>query len=104
MSQFQLTDVTHPHIPCIAFKLFLQLTTCVYLLGSAAVAAPPAHKLSPNVILITIDTVRADHIGCYGAKQVQTPTTDALAHDGILFEHAISQVPLTWPSHAVILT
>jgi len=76
----------------------------VYLLGSAAVAAPPAHKLSPNVILITIDTVRADHIGCYGAKQVQTPTTDALAHDGILFEHAISQVPLTWPSHAVILT
>jgi arylsulfatase A-like enzyme/Tfp pilus assembly protein PilF len=76
----------------------------VYLLGSAAVAAPPAHKLSPNVILITIDTVRADHIACYGAKQVQTPTTDALAHDGILFEHAISQVPLTWPSHAVILT
>ena len=76
----------------------------MYLLGSAAVAAPPAHKLSPNVILITIDTVRADHIGCYGAKQVQTPTTDALAHDGILFEHAISQVPLTWPSHAVILT
>jgi len=74
------------------------------LLGSAAVAAPPAHKLSPNVILITIDTVRADHIGCYGAKQVQTPTTDALAHDGILFEHAISQVPLTWPAHAVILT
>ena len=76
----------------------------MYLLGSAAVAAPPAHKLSPNVILVTIDTVRADHIGCYGAKQVQTPTTDALAHDGILFEHAISQVPLTWPSHAVILT
>jgi len=76
----------------------------VYLLGSAAVAAPPAHKLSPNVILITIDTVRADHIACYGAKQVQTPTTDALAHDGILFEHAISQVPLTWPAHAVILT
>jgi arylsulfatase A-like enzyme/Tfp pilus assembly protein PilF len=74
------------------------------LLGSVAVAAPPARKLSPNVILITIDTVRADHVGCYGATQVQTPTTDALAHDGILFEHAISQVPLTWPSHAVILT
>jgi arylsulfatase A-like enzyme/Tfp pilus assembly protein PilF len=74
------------------------------LLGSAALAAPVARKVSSNVILITIDTVRADHIGCYGAKQVQTPTTDALAHDGILFEHAISQVPLTWPSHAVILT
>jgi arylsulfatase A-like enzyme/Tfp pilus assembly protein PilF len=57
-----------------------------------------------NVILITIDTVRADHVGFYGATNVQTPTLDALAHDGIVFERAISQVPLTWPSHAVMLT
>lgn len=64
----------------------------------------PAHKSKPNVILITIDTVRADHVGCYGAKDVHTPTLDALAHDGIVFERAISQVPLTWPSHAAILT
>jgi arylsulfatase A-like enzyme/Tfp pilus assembly protein PilF len=71
---------------------------------AAMAAAPQSHNPTPNVLLITIDTVRADHIGCYGAKQVQTPTTDALAHDGILFERAISQVPLTWPSHAVILT
>lgn len=68
-----------------------------------AAAAPPRRK-SPNVILITIDTVRADHLGCYGAKDVKTPTLDGLARDGILFEHAISQVPLTWPSHAAILT
>ena len=58
----------------------------------------------PNVILITIDTVRADHVGCYGAKDVKTPELDRLAQDGVLFERAISQVPLTWPSHAVILT
>src|ERR1700687_3355567 len=58
----------------------------------------------PSVILITIDTLRADHVGCYGAQSVKTPTLDALAHDGIVFERAISQVPLTWPSHAVILT
>ena len=69
-----------------------------------AANTPPAHKSAPNVILITIDTVRADHLGCYGAKQIQTPTLDALAHDGIVFERAISQVPLTWPSHAAILT
>ena len=56
------------------------------------------------MILITIDTVRADHVGCYGSSEVQTPTLDALARDGIVFERAISQVPLTWPSHAVILT
>jgi choline-sulfatase len=58
----------------------------------------------PNVILITIDTLRADHVGCYGARDVKTPTLDGLAHDGVVFERAISQVPLTWPSHAVILT
>ena len=63
-----------------------------------------AHKIKPNVILITIDTVRADHVGCYGAKDVQTPTLDGLAREGIVFERAISQVPLTWPSHAAILT
>src|SRR5258708_1224757 len=58
----------------------------------------------PSVILITIDTLRADHVGCYGAQTVKTPTLDALAHDGVVFERAVSQVPLTWPSHAVILT
>ena len=66
--------------------------------------AAPAPPKKPNVILVTIDTVRADHIGCYGAKQAETPTLDALARHGVLFERAISQVPLTWPSHAAILT
>jgi choline-sulfatase len=65
---------------------------------------PPARKTPPNVILITIDTVRADHLGCYGDKDIHTPTLDALAHDGIVFDRALSQVPLTWPSHAAILT
>jgi choline-sulfatase len=67
---------------------------------------PPAAQSHshPNVILITIDTLRADHVGCYGAKTVKTPALDALAANGVLFEHAISQVPLTWPSHAAILT
>ena len=61
-------------------------------------------RIKPSVILITIDTVRADHVGCYGAQMVKTPTLNALARDGVVFERAISQVPLTWPSHAVILT
>ncbi len=67
-------------------------------------AAVPPRRAAPNVILITIDTVRADHLGCYGATDVKTPTLDALARDGVVFERAISQVPLTWPSHAAILT
>jgi choline-sulfatase len=65
---------------------------------------PSAHPVRPNVILITMDTLRADHVGCYGAKDLETPTLDALAHDGVVFERAIAQVPLTWPSHAAILT
>src|SRR5579872_3428808 len=69
-----------------------------------AAATTKAVKARPNVILITIDTVRADHLGCYGNKDIQTPTLDGLARDGVVFERAISQVPLTWPSHAVILT
>src|SRR5207302_3515775 len=81
------------------------LTCLALLLPHALLAATPyARRTKPNVILITIDTVRADHLGCYGAKNVQTPTLDALARDGIVFERAISQVPLTWPSHAAILT
>jgi choline-sulfatase len=65
---------------------------------------PRAGFTKSSVILITIDTLRADHVGCYGAQTVKTPTLDALARDGVVFERAISQVPLTWPSHAVILT
>jgi len=84
-------------------KQSLQLLALVVLLLRCSLAAPPGQPAT-NVILITIDTVRADHLGCYGASNVHTPTLDGLAHDGIVFEHAISQVPLTWPSHAVILT
>jgi choline-sulfatase len=85
-----------------ALRLLLSLVAFVAQLPAATTPAGP--KAPPNVILVTIDTVRADHVGCYGAKEIQTPTLDALAHDGIVFERAISQVPLTWPSHAAILT
>src|SRR5215471_21746747 len=88
----------------------LRLLVAVFAAASVSTASnvpvkvAPAKPAHPNVILITIDTLRADHVGCYGAKDVKTPTLDALASDGVLFERAISQVPLTWPSHAAILT
>jgi arylsulfatase A-like enzyme/Tfp pilus assembly protein PilF len=72
--------------------------------ASGATTTPSTPSARPNIILVTLDTARADRIGCYGASQVQTPTLDLLARDGLVFEHAIAQVPLTWPSHAVILT
>src|ERR1043166_1312445 len=61
------------------------------------------HK-KPSVLLITLDTLRADHVGAYGAKTGATPAIDALAAKGVRFEQASSAVPLTLPSHATILS
>ena len=60
--------------------------------------------LKSDVLLITIDTLRADHVGAYGYKHAQTPTIDGLARSGVVFEHAYSQVPLTLASHTSLLT
>ncbi|MBN2561207.1 MAG: tetratricopeptide repeat protein [Phycisphaerae bacterium] len=57
-----------------------------------------------NVLLITLDTTRADHVGCYGYSEALTPALDELAAKGVLFEQAFSSVPMTLPSHATIMT
>lgn len=57
-----------------------------------------------NILLFTIDTLRADHLGCYGHRRAATPRIDRLAREGVLFEQAVAQVPVTLPSHASILT
>src|SRR5512147_274318 len=64
--------------------------------------AKPASK--PDVFLITIDTLRADHVGCYGYKQVQTPNLDRVAAEGVRFAEAFTVSPITNSSHASILT
>ena len=56
------------------------------------------------VILISIDTLRADHLPAYGYKGVETPALDALRKDGVLYERAYSTTPLTFPSHTTLLT
>jgi arylsulfatase A-like enzyme len=53
---------------------------------------------------VTIDTLRADHVGCYGYKQIETPALDALAADGVRFTHAYTHSPITNTSHTSILT
>jgi membrane-anchored protein YejM (alkaline phosphatase superfamily) len=57
-----------------------------------------------NVLLITIDTLRADRVGAYGNRSGLTPTLDRLADSGIRFESAYTPVPMTLPAHASILT
>jgi choline-sulfatase len=57
-----------------------------------------------NVLLVTLDTVRADHLGCYGYEAARTPNLDKLAGRGIKYEQAIAPAPITLPSHATMLT
>src|SRR5690349_17419099 len=61
----------------------------------AVFARQPSH---PNLLLITIDTLRADHVGAYGASSGATPALDALAAAGVRFDQAETAVPLTGPS------
>ncbi len=57
-----------------------------------------------NLVVITLDTTRADRIGAYGFKGIETPAIDRLAHEGVLFDQAMTSAPLTLPSHCSIFT
>jgi choline-sulfatase len=63
--------------------------------------APPRRL---NLVLVTIDTLRPDRLGCYGYSKIETPNLDKLAQRGVLFENAVCQAPLTAPSHASMMT
>jgi arylsulfatase A-like enzyme/Flp pilus assembly protein TadD len=85
-----------------SFGGFLALVFCLLISSAFATKAPVSQP--PNVIVITIDTLRPDHLGCYGNKQIRTPNIDGLASDGVRFERAYTAVPVTLPSHTVIFT
>jgi choline-sulfatase len=67
------------------------------LVCTAAAAQTP-------VILISIDTLRADHLSAYGYRAISTPNIDAFAQQGTLFTDVDSQIPLTLPSHTTLFT
>ncbi|MGO8720335.1 MAG: sulfatase-like hydrolase/transferase [Acidobacteriaceae bacterium] len=72
---------------------------------SQAAAEASSGTLKPiNIVFVTLDTVRADHLHCYGYAKIKTPTLDAIAKNGVLFEKAVAQAPLTLPSHASMFT
>ncbi|HEX7149998.1 MAG TPA: sulfatase-like hydrolase/transferase [Thermoanaerobaculia bacterium] len=79
------------------FPLNVALAALLVLSCNREVAKPP-------VILISIDTLRSDHLPAYGYQAIKTPHLDRLAKDGIVYEHAFAHVPLTLPSHASIFT
>ena len=80
----------------MSFRLPVIFLLC--LTSLPAIAAPP------DIVLITLDTTRADRMGFLGSKRALTPNLDALAKEGVVFERAYAQEPLTTPSHAALLT
>jgi choline-sulfatase len=67
-------------------------------------AVPAAPPVKPNVLLITLDTTRADRLGSYGYAAASTPHLDRLAASGVRFDQALSPAPLTLPAHASLMT
>ena len=96
-------EMSTRHVLSVKISILL-----IFVLGSAealpcARAAESTGASPLNVLLVTIDTLRADKLGCYGNKRVKTPNIDALAQDATLFTRAFAHNPLTLPSHANIL-
>jgi len=86
-----------------------RLITIVAALAFAASATAPGAKPArsgprPNVLLIVMDTVRADHLSCYGYEKHTAPSLERIAAEGVLFEQAISPGSWTLPSHATLFT
>lgn len=78
------------------------LATCAATLALGGCSGPRVAK--PNVLLVTVDTLRADYLGSYGRAIAKTPTIDRLAAEGTRFANAISSAPITLPSHATMMT
>lgn len=76
----------------------------IFLLRSAAHLAALHRLKGANILLVTLDTTRADRLGCYGYADAETPVLDGLARDGVLFERCITPTAFTLPSHASIMT
>src|SRR5690242_10978510 len=84
-------------------RVFLSLLG-LCLVASGSRDLPGQGPPSRPVILISVDTLRADHLSCYGYKALRTPHIDAFTKSGTLFSQVSSQVPLTLPSHLSLLT
>lgn len=84
----------------------LPVILCCHLAAGAGIAREHAQEKAshPDVFLITIDTLRADHVHCYGYDRIETPALDLLARQGIRFTQAFTPSPITNSSHTSILT
>jgi arylsulfatase A-like enzyme len=92
--------------PCPSARLAGLVVPALAILCGALLTlrCAPAPRLADNVILISIDTLRRDHLGCYGYQRATSPNLDALCREAAVFDQAIGQAPSTLPSHASMLT
>ena len=90
--------------PILAAAALVVIAAALYVIVLRPAKVRIVRGAKMNVLLITLDTTRADRLGCYGYSKAKTPNLDAIARNGILFENAYSPVPLTLPSHASIMT
>lgn len=82
----------------------VQIAALAALIAVVILWAHSGGSKRPNVILISVDTLRADHLGCYGYPQQTSPAIDTLASDGVRFANAFSQASWTLPSHMSVMT
>jgi arylsulfatase A-like enzyme len=85
-------------------KLSLVIMLLLFIVGVYFWRASSTHQAPHGIILISLDTLRADHLGIYGYHRSTSPSIDAFAKDSIVFENAVVQAPNTLPSHMSIMT
>ncbi len=101
VATLQFVKRTLPWVAGVAVVAFVGIQGGRWLREVSAVAnLPPAAPDAPNVLIIVIDTLRADHLSCFGYARATSPNMDRLAAQGVLFENAISASSWTFPSHA----
>lgn len=97
ISTLKVIELKKTGIPIIALVCLLSAVSC-------RPAAEPTARPRPNIILFSIDTLRADRLGCYGYNRPTSPEIDRFAKDAVFFANAYSQAPITTPSHMSLFT
>ena len=103
-----MTEDRHQPLPLVGMRPHLSLPAFVMVVGLVSALGCPRSEPAPppfaNIVLVTLDTTRADHLGSYAYPRPTTPFLDELAERGIRFTRAFTPSPLTVPAHASILT
>ncbi|MCH7761945.1 sulfatase-like hydrolase/transferase [candidate division TA06 bacterium] len=87
---------------CVTILIFVTLAIPFFLRGTSS--RPVSHAKVPNVVILSVDTLRPDHLGFWGYEKARTPHLDRLAAQGVVFRNAYAQIPLTAPSFTSIMT